>query len=93
MTEDAGSRWHLGPARVLRVAAALIVVQLLVRTWVAANSDFYWDDLILAGRGGSLPLFSGDLLLYDHDGHLMPGRSWWRVSRPGSRRISGSCRC
>ena len=40
---------------------------------MAANSDFYWDDLILAGRGGSLPLLSGDLLLYDHDGHLMPG--------------------
>ncbi|MFC9836572.1 hypothetical protein ACFVKB_22535 [Rhodococcus sp. NPDC127530] len=73
MTDDVGSRWHLGPARVLQVAAALVVVQLLVRTWVAANSDFYWDDLILAGRGGSLPLLSADLLLYDHDGHLMPG--------------------
>ncbi|MBC2641376.1 MULTISPECIES: hypothetical protein [unclassified Rhodococcus (in: high G+C Gram-positive bacteria)] len=83
MTEDVGarscgscvggSRWHLRPARVLQVAAVLVAIQLLVRTWVAARSDFYWDDLILAGRGGSLPLLSGDLLLYDHDGHLMPG--------------------
>ncbi|MFC9550699.1 hypothetical protein ACFTWF_07585 [Rhodococcus sp. NPDC056960] len=73
MTDDVGTRWHLRPARVLQVAASLVAIQLLVRTWVAARSDFYWDDLILAGRGGSLPLLSGDLLLYDHDGHLMPG--------------------
>ncbi|MFZ2178731.1 MAG: hypothetical protein WAW17_32815 [Rhodococcus sp. (in: high G+C Gram-positive bacteria)] len=72
MTDDVGSRWLLRSAHVPPVAAGLIVVQLLVRTWVAVHSDFYWDDLILAGRGGSLPLLSSDLLLYDHDGHLMP---------------------
>ena len=73
MTDDVGSRWQLGPARVLHLALGLIAVSLLVRSWVAARSDFYWDDLILSGRGGSLPLLSADLLVYDHDGHLMPG--------------------
>src|SRR5687768_17516894 len=73
MTDDVGSRWQLGPARVLHLALGLIAGSLLVRSWVAARSDFYWDDLILSGRGGSLPLLSADLLVYDHDGHLMPG--------------------
>lgn len=57
---------------VLRIAAGLILLQLLVRTAVAARSDFYWDDLILVGRAGRLPLLSTELLLYDHDGHFMP---------------------
>ncbi len=71
--EDVGSRWHVGPTRVLQVAAVLITAQLLVRAWVAGRGGYYWDDLILVGRSASVPLFSGDLLLYDHDGHLMPG--------------------
>lgn len=71
--EEVGSRLHLGPTRVLQLAAGLIAAQLLVRTWVAANGGYYWDDLILVGRSSSVPLFSSDLLLYDHDGHLMPG--------------------
>ncbi|MCX0272059.1 hypothetical protein NLM24_15355 [Nocardia zapadnayensis] len=57
---------------VLWVAAGLIAAQLAVRTWVTAHGYFYWDDLILAGRAGTLPLLSGDLLLHDHDGHFMP---------------------
>ncbi|AOW93815.1 hypothetical protein BFN03_17305 [Rhodococcus sp. WMMA185] len=73
MKEEIGSRWNLGPTRVLQVAAGLIAAQLLVRTLVAGHSGYYWDDLILVGRGASVPLFSSDLLLYDHDGHLMPG--------------------
>ncbi|WP_072691139.1 hypothetical protein [Rhodococcus marinonascens] len=73
MMEDVGSRWHVGPTRVLQVAAVLITAQLLVRAWVAGRGGYYWDDLILVGRSASVPLFSGDLLLYDHDGHLMPG--------------------
>lgn len=67
--------WHrLGApgATVLWLAAALIAAQLAVRAWVATNGYFYWDDLILAGRAGTLPLLSGDLLLHDHDGHFMP---------------------
>ncbi|QNG20882.1 hypothetical protein G4H71_09325 [Rhodococcus triatomae] len=58
------------------VAAALVVLQTLTRTWIAANSGYYWDDLILTGRGGTLPLWSSDLLVYSHDGHLMPAAFW-----------------
>ncbi|WP_245564200.1 hypothetical protein [Nocardia testacea] len=57
---------------VLWSAAGLIAAQSAVRAWVTANGYFYWDDLILAGRAGTLPLLSGDLLLHDHDGHFMP---------------------
>ncbi len=45
----------------------------MVRSGVLATGNFYWDDLILIGRGSTFPLFSADLLLYDHDGHFMPG--------------------
>ena len=61
------SRWLLG------VAGLLIVIQLVLRTWVAARGYFYWDDLILTSRSGSMPLLSTDFLLFDHDGHFMPG--------------------
>ena len=55
------------------LALCLIALQLAVRGWVVAHGSFYWDDLILAGRSGRLPLPSSSFLLYDHDGHLMPG--------------------
>lgn len=61
------SRWLLG------VAGLLIVIQLVLRTWVAARGYFYWDDLILTSRSGSMPLLSSEFLLFDHDGHFMPG--------------------
>ena len=57
---------------VLPTALASIAIALGVRTWVAAANYFYWDDLILIGRGARFPLFSSELLLYDHDGHFMP---------------------
>ncbi|MGF6881958.1 hypothetical protein ABIA39_002556 [Nocardia sp. GAS34] len=59
-------------ANPLVVALALIAVQVVVRGWVAGRGYFYWDDLILAGRAGRYPLFSTDVLLYNHDGHFMP---------------------
>jgi hypothetical protein len=68
--------WALRPVppsrRLLVAAAGLIVAQLSVRGWVAGRGYFYWDDLILVGRAGRYPLWSPDLLLYDHDGHFMP---------------------
>lgn len=57
---------------VLSVAMLMIVTQLAIRGWVAGRGYFYWDDLILVGRAGRYPLWSPDLLLYDHDGHFMP---------------------
>lgn len=61
------SRWVLG------VAGLLVVIQLVLRGWVASRGYFYWDDLILTSRSGSMPLLSTDFLLFDHDGHFMPG--------------------
>ncbi|OYD67527.1 hypothetical protein BDB13_1051 [Rhodococcus sp. OK302] len=66
ITSEATSRF------VLPSALMLIVVALGVRAWVASQNYFYWDDLILIGRGARFPLFSSELLLYDHDGHFMP---------------------
>lgn len=70
---DRLQRWTSSSGRVLLAAAfCLIGLQLIVRTWVLANGYFYWDDLILTGRAGTYPLWSGQLLLHDHDGHFMP---------------------
>ncbi|MEE2034316.1 hypothetical protein [Rhodococcus chondri] len=55
------------------VALVLVAMQVAVRGVLAAGGEFYWDDLILVGRAGTYPLLSGDILGYDHDGHLMPG--------------------
>lgn len=68
-----GARTELGARHVLTAALALIALQIAVRSWVAAGGFFYWDDLILISRAQTNPLLSLDFLLYDHDGHLMPG--------------------
>ena len=68
-----GDRTRLASRHVLTAALVLVVLQIAVRSWVAAGGYFYWDDLILISRAGSTPLLSLDFLLYDHDGHLMPG--------------------
>ncbi|WP_406273444.1 hypothetical protein [Nocardia sp. NBC_00881] len=57
---------------VVVAAGCLIVLQLAIRWWVADSGYFYWDDLILVGRAARYPLWSTDLLLYNHDGHFMP---------------------
>ncbi len=64
---------RLSPRGVMVTAAVLIVASLVIRAAVAARGYFYWDDLIFVARSGENPLFSLDFLLYDHDGHLMPG--------------------
>jgi hypothetical protein len=53
-------------------AAALIAVQLVIRTVLAFRGYFYWDDLILVGRAGTHGLLSPSYLFDDHDGHVMP---------------------
>jgi hypothetical protein len=58
---------------VARTAAALIVVQSIVRVVLAFRGYFYWDDLILTGRAGTQGLLSPRYLFDDHDGHVMPG--------------------
>jgi hypothetical protein len=75
--------------RVLGVAGLLVVIQLVLRTWVAARGNF-WDDLILTGRSGSMPLLSTEFLLHDHDGHFMRPPSWSRDWSPKRRPCSGS---
>ena len=63
--------WLTG-RRVVQVAGLLVVLQLLLRTWVAASGYFWQDDLIVASRAVSMPLLSSEFLMYDHDGHFMP---------------------
>jgi hypothetical protein len=58
---------------VARIAAVLIVLQLLIRAVLAFGGYFYWDDLILTGRAGTQGLLSASYLFDDHDGHVMPG--------------------
>ena len=57
----------------MRIAAVLVAAQLVIRTWVAARGNFYWDDVVLVSRAGTMPLLSSKFLLFDHAGHLMPG--------------------
>ncbi|MFD4431545.1 hypothetical protein [Nocardia sp. NPDC058497] len=67
------SRLRVPPRRaVLLVAAGLIALQLVLRSWVAASGFFYWDDFILIGEVGRHPLWSPELLFTSHDGHVMP---------------------
>ncbi|MGC5255214.1 hypothetical protein ACPXCG_02585 [Gordonia sp. DT218] len=62
----------LSRGTVSSVAIALILVQLVVRGWLAATGNFYWDDLVLIGRASTLPILSWDYLGHSHDGHFMP---------------------
>ncbi|MBP1160436.1 hypothetical protein ABIC28_004963 [Rhodococcus sp. PvR044] len=64
--------WQLCGRRVMQIALALIALQLVVRGLVLSRGYFYWDDLILTGRSGSMSLLSSQFLFYDHDGHFMP---------------------
>jgi hypothetical protein len=61
-----------GIPKVAVAAAALILVQLVVRAVLAFRGYFYWDDLILIGRAGTHGLLSSSYLFDDHDGHVMP---------------------
>ncbi|WP_439032026.1 hypothetical protein [Gordonia terrae] len=54
------------------IAVSLIVGQLIVRGWLVATGDFYWDDLVLIARASSGPILSWEYLGHSHDGHFMP---------------------
>ncbi|TDP27892.1 hypothetical protein [Nocardia ignorata] len=70
---SARQMWSRLPARaVVGVAAALILAQLVLRGWVAFSGFFYWDDFILIGQVSRHSLWSAELLLTSHDGHVMP---------------------
>lgn len=56
-----------------RWAVGLLILAICLRAWVVVSGYFYWDDFILSGRSAQFPLTSTDYLLYNHDGHLMPG--------------------
>jgi hypothetical protein len=61
-----------GTGWVIRAAAALIALQLVVRAVLAFLGYFYWDDLVLIARAGTQGLLSPSYLFDDHDGHVMP---------------------
>ena len=54
------------------IAVALIAGQLIIRGWLVATGDFYWDDLVLIARASSNPILSWEYLGHSHDGHFMP---------------------
>ncbi len=64
---------HLPAATVIRISQMLIAIHVLARFIVFGSGYFYIDDYIFMGRAARLGLFSEDLLLYLHKGHLMPG--------------------
>ncbi len=63
----------LTPQRVIQISQILIAVHLVLRAIVFGSGFFYGDDYLFQGRAARLGLFSETFLLYDHDGHLMPG--------------------
>ena len=66
------------PSRsVLLGAIALLVVQALVRGYVALGGWFLYDDLIFIQRATSSPLWSTDYLFTAYNGHVMPGAFVW----------------
>src|ERR1700761_4352294 len=61
-----------GIPKVAVAAAALLLVQLVIRAVLAFRGYFYWDDFILISRAGTDGLFAPSFLFDDHDGHVMP---------------------
>lgn len=57
----------------MALCAVIVLAGTVVRAWVAGAGWFYWDDLLLHGLAAGHPLPGPELLLTDHDGHLMPG--------------------
>lgn len=55
------------------LCALIVVAATAIRVWVASAGWFYWDDLLLHGLGAAHRFPGPELLLTDHDGHLMPG--------------------
>ena len=53
-------------------ATVLIVAHLVIRAWLVATGNFYWDDLVLIGRASTQSVWSWDYLGHSHDGHFMP---------------------
>ena len=73
-TRGTGSAHAAVSSRALAgLCAAVVVLAVLVRVWVAAAGWFYWDDLILHSLAAGYSWPSPELLFTDHDGHLMPG--------------------
>lgn len=58
--------------RVAAIGWWLVAAQVGLIAWISSQGFPYWDDYLLQGRAAQLPLFSRDLLLYTHDGHVMP---------------------
>ncbi|AGF71904.1 hypothetical protein [Corynebacterium halotolerans] len=57
---------------VAAILGAVVVLGVACRTAVAAQGWFYWDDLTLHAQARGYDAPTLELLLTDHDGHLMP---------------------
>ncbi|MFT4043926.1 MAG: hypothetical protein QM673_12265 [Gordonia sp. (in: high G+C Gram-positive bacteria)] len=71
-TSDSGVARDRFTTAVVWAPIVAIAVQLVIRVWLVATGNFYWDDLILIGRASTHPIMSWDYLGHSHDGHFMP---------------------
>ncbi|TFV45961.1 hypothetical protein [Blastococcus sp. TF02A-35] len=53
--------------------ALLILSQLVVRAWMAAQRELFQDDFLYGSQALEMPLFSAEYLVEDRGGHFMPG--------------------
>jgi len=60
-------------SRIRAAALALVAVQLLVRGWLVAGRNYYWDDFTLLDLADRSHLLSPSFLFQDYDGQFMPG--------------------
>jgi hypothetical protein len=69
---------------VLATAGALLVAQLVFRTWAAWSSWYFLDDLIFLRRFDEVSRWS--YLMEPYNGHLMPGGKlvFWAIGSVGS---------
>jgi hypothetical protein len=72
--ESRGASWRWTGSRwVLAGVALLVLAQLVVRAWMAAQRDLFQDDFLYGSQAIEMPLFSSEYLVEDRGGHFMPG--------------------
>lgn len=59
--------------KVLVAALVMVAAQWGIRCWMFLGRDYFADDMRMLDLAHESPLFSPSYLLYDYDGHFMPG--------------------
>ncbi|WP_018023597.1 hypothetical protein [Corynebacterium ulceribovis] len=56
-----------------------IILQAVVHAWVLSKRWFYWDDFLIPSRASGHSLWSPEVLVPSHDGHLAPAAFFFQV--------------